>query len=218
MAANNILPPEAGCYYHIYNHANGSDNVFFSEENYRYFLRKYKEYILPVADTFSYCLMPNHFHFLVRIKEESELFQWLKEKGKIDSRLDLKGFKNLSGLDADPFANHISKRFSDYFNGYAKAINKQENRIGSLFAHPFKRKKITSEKQLRDTLIYIHNNPVHHGFVGDIELWEHSSYHDLLGSSSTFLLRDEAIGWFEDRENFIFCHNKYADVLIEENK
>jgi putative transposase len=52
-------------YYHLFNHAIGSDNLFKEKENYLYFLRKYGIYISPVCQTYAYCLMPNHFHFLI---------------------------------------------------------------------------------------------------------------------------------------------------------
>jgi hypothetical protein len=76
---------EPGAYYHIYNHANGSDNLFRNDDNYMFFLKKYSEFISPVADTFAYCLMPNHFHLAVRMKD----FQ---------SRSNLQGFQNLGGF------------------------------------------------------------------------------------------------------------------------
>ena len=60
-------------FYHIYNHANGDDNLFREQENYRFFLQQYAKYINPIADTYAYCLMPNHFHLLVKIKEEQDL-------------------------------------------------------------------------------------------------------------------------------------------------
>lgn len=209
MLSRNTIPLEAGCYYHVYNHANGNDNVFIHERNYIYFLEKYKFYLTPVADTFAYCLMPNHFHFLVKFKEETEIFEWMKRNEKIKEN------HTLTGLRADPFSNILSKRFSDFQNCYAKAINKQENRIGSLFAHPFKRKKITTQKQLIDTLLYIHNNPVNHGFVTVVENWEYSSFHTYLGKLPTFLLREEAISWFSDKENFIYCHKYFSGEPIE---
>ncbi|MFN7258805.1 MAG: hypothetical protein ACK5TU_02800 [Cyclobacteriaceae bacterium] len=30
--------------YHLYTHANGSENLFRSDENFRYFLKRYKEF------------------------------------------------------------------------------------------------------------------------------------------------------------------------------
>jgi REP element-mobilizing transposase RayT len=62
-----------GYYYHIYNHAIGNEQVFREDKNYHFFLKKTKKYIVPVAEIYSYCLMPNHFHFLVKLKDEVEL-------------------------------------------------------------------------------------------------------------------------------------------------
>ncbi len=59
--------------YHIYNHANGAENPFREAENYRYFLKQWEKHIQPIADTLVYCLMPNHFHFLIKIRSQSEL-------------------------------------------------------------------------------------------------------------------------------------------------
>ena len=51
-------------YYHIYNRGNNRENIFKETRNYRYFLTLYAKHIEPVADTFAYCLLPNHFHWL----------------------------------------------------------------------------------------------------------------------------------------------------------
>jgi putative transposase len=59
--------------YHIYTHANGSESLFKSPENFRFFLKRYHDFISPVADTYAYCLMPNHVHFLVKYKTEEML-------------------------------------------------------------------------------------------------------------------------------------------------
>lgn len=65
-----LLPNQT---YHIFNRAIGSEQLFREDENYRFFLQKYKQHILPVADTFAYCLLPNHFHCLVSIKDEEKI-------------------------------------------------------------------------------------------------------------------------------------------------
>ena len=61
---------ENGCFYHIYNRGNNKENIFFEEENYTYFLILLKKYIVPVAEIYAYCLLKNHFHLLIRIKDE----------------------------------------------------------------------------------------------------------------------------------------------------
>ncbi|MCD6090436.1 MAG: transposase [Bacteroidales bacterium] len=62
-----------GYYYHIFNRGINSCNIFNSSSNYEYFLELYEKYISPIADTYGWVLMPNHFHFLVRIKEENDI-------------------------------------------------------------------------------------------------------------------------------------------------
>jgi putative transposase len=59
--------------YHIYNRGNNHENIFIQERNYTYFLNLHFKYIEPVAETFAYCLLRNHFHMLVRIKSEEEI-------------------------------------------------------------------------------------------------------------------------------------------------
>ncbi|GAA0880521.1 hypothetical protein GCM10009119_34910 [Algoriphagus jejuensis] len=145
--------------YHIYNHANGSENIFPEEENYRYFLGQYAKYLGDVLDTYAYCLMPNHFHFLVGVKAT-----------------DLSGFQNLTGLIGHPSKNSAIKGFSDLFNSYTKAFNKRFERKGSLFQRAFSRKPILSEEQWQETFLYIHLNPIKHGFTDTIEDWKWSSW------------------------------------------
>ncbi|MGE0590807.1 MAG: transposase [Cyclobacteriaceae bacterium] len=152
--------------YHIYNHGNAEDNLFRSEENYRYFLQKYGEYISPVAFTYAFCLMPNHFHFLVKIKEE------------------LQAGNPISGSKGE---KHIIQTFSNFFNAYTKAFNKMYSRRGKLFLTPFKRKEVTNNQQLVNTWKYVHYNAVHHRFVDDPHDWPHSSIHEYRLSKSSWL-------------------------------
>jgi len=71
-------PLDPDVFYHIYNRGNNRENIFMEERNYTYFLRLYAKHVAPVADTYAYCLLRNHFHVLVRIKPAEEMQETLK--------------------------------------------------------------------------------------------------------------------------------------------
>ena len=127
--------------YHIYNRANGDELLFRNQDNYRFFLEKAKTYLAPIAEFYTYCLMPNHFHFLLRFKSEKELQE------------NLAGFQNLQGLDKLP-----AQILSNFLNGYAKAYNKIYNRKGSLFMRNAGRVKVQTDEYLKELIKYIQSN------------------------------------------------------------
>ncbi|MDT0641287.1 transposase [Zunongwangia sp. F363] len=59
-------------YYHIYNCGNNKQDIFFEKRNYIYFLELMRQYLATAADIYSYCLLKNHFHLLVRTKEKTD--------------------------------------------------------------------------------------------------------------------------------------------------
>ncbi len=59
-----------GCYYHIYNRGNNKEILFKESDNYYYFLRLWWRHITPVAKTYCYNLLPNHFHFFIKIEDD----------------------------------------------------------------------------------------------------------------------------------------------------
>ena len=89
--------------FHIYNHANGDELLFRKDDNYRYFLKKFSDYLESILETFAYCLMPNHFHFLIRIRSKKILRTYFADKlDKVKKEKDPQGFQNLEGLGSSP--------------------------------------------------------------------------------------------------------------------
>jgi len=197
-----VLYPDT--FYHIYNRANGNEKLFLSDENYHYFLKKFDEYISPICNTYCYCLMPNHFHFLMEIKSEKELVSFFKQKSifvttnQNDHFNDITKFKTLGHI--------ISKQFSNFFSCYTQAFNKQQQRKGSLFMKNFKRKKITDQTYLLNLVTYIHYNPLDAKLCNQLNEWKFSSYSSLISKTPTLLKRDELLAWYDDISNFEFVH------------
>ena len=191
-------PLEFGKYYHIYNRGINSCNLFKEEENYRYFRQLYKKHISPIATTLAWVLMPNHFHFLVRINEPP---------------LTLSGFQTLTGLKPP----HQS--FSNLFNAYTQAFNKRYGRHGGLFERPFRRKLIEDDEYMKTLIVYIHTNPVHHSFCYHPGDYRWSSYNDYLTSDINCVPIVEAINLFGDLDNFTYFHNEKVVLdMIDEKK
>jgi len=135
---------EYGKFYHIYNRGINSCNLFRENSNYEYFLRLYDKHVSKVVDTFAWVLMKNHFHFLIRVKDEEVFLMLTKSDKHSDSK-------------------NPHQHFSNLFNAYTKAYNIRYKRHGSLFERSFKRKLVEDENYLSTLITYIHNNPVHHG-------------------------------------------------------
>lgn len=203
-------------YYHIYNRGNNRENIFIEERNYEHFLKLYFKYIDPIAETFAYCLLRNHFHVSVRIKSEEEIVKTLNETLKVSSvNKNQVGQRSLANQDNGQLrkplgSDYASRKFSDFFNAYAKAINNAYGRTGSLFQHPFGRVPITTDGQFWNVIAYIHQNPQKHKFVKDFRDWKYSSYGVLLSDKPTKLQRAVVFDWFGGKEGYLKLHEEWV--------
>jgi putative transposase len=152
-------PLVAGEHYHLYNRGHNRQDIFFERENYLFFLRRVRKYLLGEDETsedsetsevyttvVAYCLMPNHFHLLVR-----------------------------------PQDDELSRRMQRFSISYTKAINKRYNRTGALFQGQFQAVHVDRNEYLLHLSRYIHLNPVMAGLARQPEAWEFSSHRDYIG-------------------------------------
>lgn len=103
--------------YHVYNRGNNKQPIFFTRENYLFFLAKIRKELLPYCDIISYCLMPNHFHLEVFIKP-------LPTSGLAISS---------HSTDRQPAGKTFNNGLAILLRSYTRAIHKQQNITGSLF-------------------------------------------------------------------------------------
>jgi len=128
-----------------------------------------RTHVTPFAEFLAYCLMPSHFHFLLYVKE-----------------IEI-GTKSLNSS------------IGTMLMSYTSAINKQENRTGSLFRKKTQAKDgwiedVVTLKGLHGKIMfspfnqygsvcfdYIHDNPVIAKLVKRPEDWKYSSASDYYG-------------------------------------
>jgi REP element-mobilizing transposase RayT len=207
---------EHGKFYHIYNRGNNYEDIFKGAEDYLHFLDKLDVYINSIADIYAWCLMKNHFHLLVRIKEDFEIGYFNSEN--INSNNPDVKWKTY-------FPEIIDKRFvlkpkpieqfKHLFNAYSRWYNKRHLRTGSLFSKNYERKEVTSEKYFTNLIVYIHNNPIKHGFAEHTLDYPWTSYISIKSEAPSIIKRNEVIRYFGGVNNFEFMHDKTTDEIDE---
>ena len=214
----NTAPMHPERYYHIYNRGINGEQLFKQERNYTYFLAQYAKYIEPIATTYAYVLMGNHFHFLLKTRTEVEICENLRRTtttfGEVQNLPEgmSANDNNLSdGKKEKTIEQLINHQFAKLFNSYAQAINKQEKRTGALFEESFRRKVVDSEAYAAQMVYYIHYNSKKHKFVDDFKTYPYSSYRAFLQTNFTRLPREEVFDWFGGKSTFLAYHGEQQD-------
>ncbi len=157
--------------YHVYNRGNDQQPIFFQDKNYIFFLNKIRNEWIKYCDILAYCLMPNHFHFIVVPNEEACKHIFL---GGTITKIQI-----------------LSKTIGKTLSSYTKAINIQNQTTCNLFQKKTKSKclsnpenvkhKFTTTDYLLNCFYYIHQNPYQANLVKDLHQWKYSSYPDYYG-------------------------------------
>ncbi len=150
-----------GYLYHIYNQGNNQQKIFFNRENYLFFLRKINTHILPYTDILAWCLMPNHFHLMVLVREvelqaDSEAFARREgfggqAKNTANKTEGFSGSEAFGGQTAK--YRTINNSIGIMLRSYTDAINKKQNRIGALFHRKTKAECINSPNSITPSFI-----------------------------------------------------------------
>jgi putative transposase len=185
--------------YHIYNRGNNQQQIFFTNENYIFFLKKIRTELMPFCEILSYTLMPNHFHFVVFVKKKNNQIS-----------------KNKT----------LSSAIAVVLRSYTRAIQRQQNFTGSLFQQKTKAKELLGNfnETINHLVIcthYIHQNPLKAQLVKNLKDLPYSSYLDYLGLRNGTLCNKELFYSLAgiDEKKFItesdrFISEKFYKVLF----
>ena len=154
-----------------------------------------------VVETYAYCLLPNHFHFFIRVKEIDEV-NMAKALTEIESA-------------EQSIHNLVSRQFQKFFQSYALAFNKQQQRNGTLFQTPFKRVLISDDSYFTQIIFYIHANPQNHNFIPDFRSWKWSSYCAFISDKLTKLKKQDVLNWFGGKEAYLEYHKSLHEFTIQ---
>ena len=189
-------PLQYETYYHIYNRGNNGETIFRHRQNYLYFLKLYLNHFYHIAETFAYCLLPNHFHFVV----------WIRSRAEIETLVKTLRASKTLGVIPTP-----SQAFGNLCNAYAKTVNKIYGRTGSLLEHPFGRIPVTTDAYFYNLITYVHRNPQKHGIVDDFRDWPYSSYDAILHDKPTRVCKTAVLEWYGGLDQFEEAHQIAPD-------
>ena len=156
-------------HYHLYNKAVSGRKLFYTVMDYKRFLSKYKEYFSSYLETFAYCLIPNHFHFLVEVQEIDEVFQGSLKNEKTSAARRLLSDE----IETDKF---LSDQFRRFLSSHSLYVNKKYSYNGPLLLKKMKKTEVETDVKFYDLLCYIHHNPIHHGLSKTFADWPFSSF------------------------------------------
>lgn len=173
--------------YHVYNQGNNCQNIFFERADYLRFLEKVNVLIKPNCDLLAYCLMPNHFHFLIQTNDKS--------------------LKNIRIGNIDLI--HITNGFRLLLSEFAKEINVKYKRSGSLFRQKTKFSLVDNGDPMypKNVIKYVFSNPLEAKLVSNLESWEYSSFLDMIGKRNGRLCNFELC-----KEIFQISHDDLKDI------
>ena len=203
------LRPER--HFHIYNRTNNNDLLFRSAANRIFFRKEVESRLSYLMDFYSWCFLPNHFHYQVKTKSTDEAADYLSRKSI--SKLSLTESRFLGGKCS--FEELARIAWTGVFQSYTVSYNKMYGRRGNLFYKTFKRVEIENEDQFRKAMVYIHTNPVKHGMVEDFRDFEWSSWNEYMSPARTIIPKEEAYKIFGNRQAFLTAHEVRLSFIRE---
>ncbi len=178
---NRIEPLQENKFYHVFNRGLNKQQIFFDAKDYEYFynnIPRYKEKFTQIQ-ILAWCLLPNHFHFL------------LVEKEKANSSNSKSSNHNCS---ISKFMQKVQQSYAVFFNHkYGESI--KQGKKGPVFEGRFKAKIVEDDDYFYRLKQYIEWNAVKHEIVDKPEEWGYSSYSK--DSNPDWDLEDEFNPYFE---------------------
>ncbi|WP_321297897.1 hypothetical protein [Marinifilum fragile] len=174
---------EDGYLYHVYNRSNNGALLFYSRDNYLFFLKKLRKHLKPYCNILAWCLMPAHFHLLIKvnsIKPECSNVDFNSSIGKCLSSYT-RALQNKQNFNGSLFQSHTK----------SKCLNKIEEISPSYWNTEFGamiNSNLDEYSYPQICFNYIHMNPVMDKMVSSPEEWEFSSYRDYFGERKGTLI------------------------------
>lgn len=203
-------------FFHVYNRSNNKEVIFPDDECFMSFLRLFKKYVADLVDVHAYCVLPNHFHFAIKVKSKKEVLATLGgRKAHLLNRTQRAYMNDPEGVGMHRL---LSRQFGNMFNAYAQSYNHGYKRKGNVFNTNMNRLHVGGIEHLKWLIYYIHSNPWHHGMLEDYRQYRWSSICQFMGEITTGVDL-KLVNAFTDMKDFWEYHQgahrlKVPEVLL----
>lgn len=197
-------------YYHIVFKSNDGIALFNTVENRYFFLQRFSQFFHPYCHCLSYCLLDNHVHFIVQIKDLTVINEAIAAV-EVSKRTSVMK-KLLKDPGNEGLIDEVLERQScSFMTSYTNAYNKVFLRQGSLFQTPFRRVAIENDSHLQQAIIYVHANAQKHGLVRDFKEYKYTSYSEVLNDNTINVQGAMVLEFFGGNEQFVKTHQMQVD-------
>jgi putative transposase len=213
-------PPEfkapflSECFYHIV--CKSIDGIILFKEaiDNHIFLQRFQQFTTPVFDVWSYCLLTNHTHHIVKIKSLATILENIKKLN--DKTQAMKSF--LSNQNNELFFDAmIERQMNSFLVSFANYTNNKYKRKGGLFQKPFRRIQVIDDIHLQQAIIYVHANAQRHNIVKDFKDHHYNSYEATVNNNVAFIDAKSVLDFFGGVEDFKNIHKSQIEYYYSSN-
>jgi putative transposase len=201
-------------YYHFVCKSIDGILLFKSDEDYHIFKERFKKFMTEFLDVWSYCLLPNHTHYIIKVNSSLRIQENLNKFQQENKTTAMLSF--LDNIDDElAFDKMIHRQMNSFLVSYANYYNNKYNRQGGLFQKPFRRIWIDDEAYLQQAIIYTNANAQKHKLVESYKNFTHSSYKEIINKEGYYINAKEVIDFFGGINKFIDAHNNQVEYYYK---
>ena len=128
--ARRKIPFLPNCYYHIYNRGANKADIFRNDKDYVFLLKQIRKYVKEYdISMIAYCLMSNHYHFLLRQNGEAKISDFMQAVFYVYSSAFNTIYKHSGTLFEGPFQAILVDR-SEYLLHLCRYIHRNPLEAG----------------------------------------------------------------------------------------
>jgi putative transposase len=204
------------CYYHFVCKSIDGLLLFLDSKDYLVFTDRFKKFTDEFLEIWSFCLIPNHTHHIVKIKSLETIKNSVANfpfSNRTKAMLSfLEDSTNEIALD-----KMIDRQMNSFLVSYANYYNNNYQRQGGIFQKPFKRIAIDDDAHLQHAIVYTHANAQKHDIANDYKKYPFSSYITIIKNDEYYTNSKSVINFFGGIEKFIQIHDSQVEYYYQKN-